>query len=101
MPTRGNSRLIAMTIQIASVPNGTVTSAKGFSAGAVFAGIKTPGPDKRDIGLLVSDKPCNVAGTLPKTASSLHPPASQETAWVLKKNKGSSSEQWLCELRSR
>jgi glutamate N-acetyltransferase/amino-acid N-acetyltransferase len=52
-----------MTLPIASVPNGTVTSARGFSAGGVFAGIKTPGPDKLDIGLLISDHPCNVAGT--------------------------------------
>ncbi len=52
-----------MTLPIESVPNGTVTSAKGFSAGAVFAGIKTPGLDKRDIGLLYSERPCAVAGT--------------------------------------
>jgi glutamate N-acetyltransferase/amino-acid N-acetyltransferase len=52
-----------MTLPIASVPNGTVTSARGFSAGGVFAGIKTPGPDKLDIGLLISDQPCSVAGT--------------------------------------
>jgi glutamate N-acetyltransferase/amino-acid N-acetyltransferase len=52
-----------MTLPIASVPNGTVTSARGFSSGGVFAGIKTPGPDKLDIGLLISDHPCSVAGT--------------------------------------
>ncbi len=52
-----------MTLPIASVPDGTVTSARGFSAGGVFAGIKTPGADKLDIGLLISDQPCTVAGT--------------------------------------
>lgn len=52
-----------MTLEIRPVENGTVTSAKGFSAGGVFAGIKTPGADKRDIGILVSDSPCTVAGT--------------------------------------
>ena len=52
-----------MTLPIAPVPNGTVTSAKGFSAGGVFAGIKTPGADKKDIGLLYSEQPCAVAGT--------------------------------------
>ncbi len=52
-----------MTIPIASVPNGTVTSAKGFSAGGIFAGIKTPGVDKKDIGLLYSERACAVAGT--------------------------------------
>ena len=66
-----------MTIQIASVPNGTVTSAKGFSAGAVFAGIKTPGSDKRDIGLLVSDQPCTVAGTF--TQNSIISPSASLT----------------------
>ena len=66
-----------MTIQIAPVPNGTVTSAKGFSAGAVFAGIKTPGTDKRDIGLLLSDKPCNVAGTF--TQNSIISPSASLT----------------------
>ena len=52
-----------MTFPITSVPNGTVTSAKGFSAGGVFAGLKTPGMDKLDLGILYSEKPCNVAGT--------------------------------------
>jgi glutamate N-acetyltransferase/amino-acid N-acetyltransferase len=52
-----------MTLPISSVPNGTVTSATGFSAGGVFAGIKTPGVDKLDLGLLISDQPCAVAGT--------------------------------------
>jgi glutamate N-acetyltransferase/amino-acid N-acetyltransferase len=66
-----------MTIQIVSVPNGTVTSAKGFSAGAVFAGIKTPGSDKRDIGLLVSDQPCTVAGTF--TQNSIISPSASLT----------------------
>jgi len=52
-----------MTLPIASIPDGTLTSARGFSAGGVFAGIKTPGADKLDIGMLVSDQPCTVAGT--------------------------------------
>jgi len=52
-----------MTVLIASVPSGTVTSAKGFSAGGIFAGIKTPGVDKKDIGIIYSSAPCAVAGT--------------------------------------
>jgi glutamate N-acetyltransferase/amino-acid N-acetyltransferase len=52
-----------MTLPIAPVPNGTVTSAKGFSAGGVFAGIKTPGADKKDLGIIYSELPCAVAGT--------------------------------------
>jgi glutamate N-acetyltransferase/amino-acid N-acetyltransferase len=45
------------------VPDGTVTSAIGFSAGGVFAGIKTQGEGKLDIGLIYSDRPCATAGT--------------------------------------
>jgi glutamate N-acetyltransferase/amino-acid N-acetyltransferase len=52
-----------MTLPIASVPNGTITSPKGFSAGGIFAGIKTPGADKKDIGLLFSERACVIAGT--------------------------------------
>ena len=47
---------------LAEVENGGVTSARGFSAGGVFAGIKTPGEDKLDIGLLYSELPCTAAG---------------------------------------
>jgi len=49
--------------QITPVPDGTVTSAIGFSAGGIFAGIKTRGEGKKDIGLLYSDRPCDIAGT--------------------------------------
>ena len=49
--------------QIRVVPEGNVTSPIGFSAGGVFAGIKTKGDDKYDIGLIYSDRPCDVAGT--------------------------------------
>jgi glutamate N-acetyltransferase/amino-acid N-acetyltransferase len=52
-----------MSSDMTTVDSGGVTSAEGFSAGAIFAGIKTAGSDKRDIGLLLSDRPCTVAGT--------------------------------------
>ena len=39
-----------------------VTLAAGFSAGAVYAGIKTAGPDKLDLAILASDRPAVVAG---------------------------------------
>ncbi len=55
-----------MSAQVTTVKDGSVTSAKGFSAGAVFAGIKKPGPGKLDLGLIVSDRPCAVAGTFSK-----------------------------------
>ncbi|MXZ03843.1 MAG: bifunctional glutamate N-acetyltransferase/amino-acid acetyltransferase ArgJ [Chloroflexi bacterium] len=45
------------------IESGGVATAQGFHAGGVFAGIKTPGEDKYDLGLLVSDRDCAVAGT--------------------------------------
>ena len=45
------------------IADGTVTSPSGFSAGGIYAGIKTPGEDKLDIGLLFSERPCAAAGT--------------------------------------
>ncbi|MGE5618924.1 MAG: bifunctional glutamate N-acetyltransferase/amino-acid acetyltransferase ArgJ [Sphingomonadaceae bacterium] len=44
------------------IDGGTVTSPKGFVAGAVYAGLKTPGPDKKDVGVILSEVPCTVAG---------------------------------------
>ncbi len=49
---------------------GSVTSAQGFSAGAVYAGMKTYGDDKLDLALLVSDATCTVAAAF--TQSMLH-----------------------------
>ena len=31
------------------IENGTITTPQGFKSGAIFAGIKTPGEDKKDI----------------------------------------------------
>ncbi len=45
------------------VEGGGVATAQGFQAGGVFAGIKTPGEDKYDLGLLYSPRDCSVAGT--------------------------------------
>jgi len=42
--------------------DGTVTSPDGFLAGAVYSGIKIAGPDKKDLGVLISETPCTVAG---------------------------------------
>ena len=53
--------------------NGGVTAAKGFKAGGVFAGIKTPGEDKYDLGIVVSDAACTVAGTF--TQNSIYSPS--------------------------
>lgn len=46
---------------IVEIEGGSATSPKGFSAGAVYAGIKTPGPGKLDVAILASDRPAAVA----------------------------------------
>src|SRR5581483_9598004 len=43
------------------VEGGSVTTPRGFVAGAVYAGIKTLGDDKLDVGILASDLPCTAA----------------------------------------
>ena len=50
------------------VDGGGVASALGFHAGGVFAGIKTPGEDKYDLGLLYSELDCAVAGTFTRNS---------------------------------
>ena len=44
-------------------PAGTVTTPLGFSAGAVYAGIKTYGAGKLDLAILASDRSCAAAAT--------------------------------------
>jgi len=44
------------------VPDGTITSPRGFAAGATHAGLKTLGERPLDLGILLSDTPCVVAG---------------------------------------
>ncbi len=55
-----------MSHAIQMIEGGSVTSPKGFRAGGVFAGLKTPGEDVLDLGILVSDSPATVAGTFSK-----------------------------------
>ena len=56
---------MAASAEITPIPNGTVTSAQGFSAGGVFIGLKTRGEDKLDLAMLVSDSPSvRLAGSL-------------------------------------
>lgn len=45
---------------IAIVENGNAASPRGFVAGAVYAGIKTPGKGKLDLGILASEVPARV-----------------------------------------
>lgn len=47
---------------ITFIPDGTITSAAGFVAGATFAGLKTYGEHKFDLGVLYSQERCTSAG---------------------------------------
>ncbi len=51
-------------------PTGSATSPAGYRAGAAYAGIKTYGAGKLDLGILVSDHPSTAAGVF--TRSRLH-----------------------------
>ena len=44
------------------IPSGTITSATGFRAGSTYAGLKTYGRDKLDLGIVASEAPCTAAG---------------------------------------
>ena len=44
------------------IKDGSVTSAKGYEAGATFAGLKTFTEDKLDLGILLSRRPTTAAG---------------------------------------
>ena len=57
-----------MAGEIRYVDGGTVTTPKGYAAGATYAGIKTYSADKLDLGLLLSHKPSTVAGTFTTSA---------------------------------
>ena len=48
--------------QLQIIPDGHVTTPAGFRAGAVYAGIKTYGEDKLDLGILAAEWPCTAAG---------------------------------------
>ena len=52
---------------------GTVTTPKGFTAGATYAGLKTYADDKLDLGILLSDRQCPVAGVF--TTSTVRSPS--------------------------
>jgi glutamate N-acetyltransferase/amino-acid N-acetyltransferase len=50
-----------MSSEIVVIPQGSVTSVRGFLAGAVRAGIRED-LDKLDLGILYSEEPCSAAG---------------------------------------
>ena len=45
------------------IKNGNVTSPDGFMADGIFAGLKSAGEDKLDLGILISKYPCEWAAT--------------------------------------
>ncbi len=47
--------------QIEIMPDGSVTSPRGFTAGGTYAGIKKPGENVLDFGMIYSQRPCNAA----------------------------------------
>ena len=51
-----------MAAIIELIQGGSVTSAKGFSGGATYAGLKTLDDDTLDLGILLSELPATVAG---------------------------------------
>ncbi len=51
-----------MTSSSKLVSQGTITTPRGFLAGATYAGIKSPGADSLDLGILCSEVPCVAAG---------------------------------------
>ncbi len=51
-----------MSIGIEFIPEGTITSAKGFMAGATFAGINKHARYNLDLGILFSEVPCVATG---------------------------------------
>jgi len=48
------------------IKKGSITTPKGFKAGAVYAGLKSPGEDKYDLGIIYSSSPSNWAGVFTK-----------------------------------
>ena len=62
-----------MAGEIRFLDAGTITTPRGFSAGATYAGLKTYAADKLDLGLLLSDRPSEVAGMF--TTSSIKSPS--------------------------
>ena len=50
------------------VEGGTVTTARGFLAGATYAGLKTYAEDKLDLAMMLSEAPCIAAGVFTTNA---------------------------------
>ena len=66
-----------MAGELRFVDGGTVTSPRGFSAGATYAGIKTYAEEKLDLGILLSHRPSSIAGVF--TTNAVKSPSVQLT----------------------
>ena len=62
-----------MSLEPKWLENGTITSPRGYQAGATYSGIRTYAEDKLDLGVVRSEVPCNVAGTF--TTNKLRSPS--------------------------
>ncbi len=62
-----------MAGMINRVEGGSLTTARGFAAGATYAGLKTYAEDKLDLALLLSEAPCAAAGVF--TTSTIRSPS--------------------------
>jgi glutamate N-acetyltransferase/amino-acid N-acetyltransferase len=70
--------------EINKIKDGNICSPIGFKSGSIFAGIKSPGQDKRDIGIIFSETDCVSAGTF--TQNSVVSPSVTWTKKVLEDN---------------
>ena len=52
-----------MSVELKWLEEGTITSPRGYLAGATYSGIRTYTEDKLDLGIVSSEMPCTVAGT--------------------------------------
>jgi glutamate N-acetyltransferase/amino-acid N-acetyltransferase len=57
-----------MEAPLIEVPDGTITTPIGFVAGATHAGIKYPEPDRVDLTMLYSERPCAAAGVFTQSS---------------------------------
>jgi len=60
-----------MNIKLDTIPNGSITSPKGYRVGATSAGIKTG--NRLDLSILYSETPCVAAGLF--TSNAIKAPA--------------------------
>lgn len=67
-------------MEIKYIENGSVTSAKGFTANGICAGVKASNTTKKDLALIYCDKVCNSAAIFTKNL------VKSDTIYVTKKH---------------